>query len=679
MIGIDVGGTFTDIIAMSKKGEILTAKLLTNPENRELAVIEGTGLFASECEHVLNHASTAGLNAILTRSLPKIGFFTTMGHRDILDMARAWKPMEEQTNPLWRRGCGDAGSPFVDRYLRRGIQERITSKGDVLIKFDEEQAKAEIEVFKKCGVQGIAICLINAYVNGKHEQQLRDLIKKIMGETFPVSISSDVSPLAKEYERASTTVIDVYMKIVFGQYLNKVTEGVTTFGFSGKLNIADSAADLVPFEFAMKKPSRIMYSGPAAGIKASAYFGELIDETEIICCDIGGTTADIGLIKGGRPTVKATFDVEHDVIVNTLAIEIWSIGQGGGTLAHVNSLGELRVGPQSAGSNPGPACYGKGGREPTITDACLLSGILRPEAFLGGEMSLYPDLAEEAFGQLAIKSDLAAKVKQVYDLGLHNIAEGILGVTVEKGIDPREYTLFAYGSAGPMLIPQLMERLGVGVVVIPPYPGVYSALGLASTDLVFSDSKSAYIALDSSRETVDQINRVFATMEETLMRQVSPADRDRVQVIRSFDGWYEGQTWETPFIPAPVEEITEESIDSMLSNFHIGYQEMWGNMFPFLPVIATTYRTMIVIPTKKLQYPVLPSRTTGGLVARKSHLLYIAGAEQEIKEYERDTLLRGDEIDGPAIIRESKCTIMVGSGQWAHVGKYGEIHIERKK
>lgn len=678
MIGIDVGGTFTDIITMNKKGEILTAKLPTNPDNRELAVIEGASIFASESDPILNHASTAGLNAILTRNLPKIGFLTTIGHRDILDMARAWRPMEEQTNPLWRRGCGDASSPFVDRYLRRGIQERITSKGEILIPLDEKQARAEINVFKNCDVKGIAICLINAYINGNHEQKLRDLICEIMGETFPVSISCDVSPLAKEYERASTTVIDVYMKIVFGKYLNKVTEGVSKFGFSGNLNIADSAADLVPFEFAMKKPSRIMYSGPAAGIKASTHFGELIDESEIICCDIGGTTSDIGLIKSGKPTVKATFEVEHDVIVNTLAIQIWSIGQGGGTIAHVNSAGELLVGPQSAGSDPGPACYGKGGQQPTITDACLLSGILRTEAFLGGEMSLYPDLSRQTFDQLATNTELAEKVRQVYELGLHNIAEGILGVTVERGIDPRDYALFAYGSAGPMLVPQLMERLGVGKVIIPPFPGVYSALGLASTDMVYSESKSAYIELESHQKTAEKINHVFSTMEESLMQQINPKDREHVQVVRSFDGWYEGQTWETPFIPAPLETITEESIDTMLSNFHVGYQEMWGNMFPFLPVIATTYRTMLVLPTPKLEYPQLPRRKKGKMIGQQKKLQYISDSQLTINEYQRDTLLHGDEIEGPAIIREPKCTIMVCSGQSARVGKYGEIHIERR-
>ncbi len=281
MIAIDVGGTFTDIIAIDDRGNIKAAKVPTDMKATENSVIEGAKRVGVKESRILNHASTHGLNAILTRSFPKVAFLTTEGHRDILDFARAWKPMDALTDANWRRGCGDSGRPLVDRYLRRGIRERMTSKGEVLIPFDEQQARKEIEVLKKCDVKGVAICLLNAYVNGEHERRLRDLVKEIMGE-IPISISSEVSPLGKEYARASTTVIDVIMKLVYGDYVKRLRRGLQGVGFNGDLNLVDSAAMLIPTEVAMEKPSRIMYSGPAAGTVSCIHLGRLIGEDNII-------------------------------------------------------------------------------------------------------------------------------------------------------------------------------------------------------------------------------------------------------------------------------------------------------------------------------------------------------------------------------------------------------------
>ena len=238
MIAIDVGGTFTDTIAIDEKGNITAVKVPTDVNAMENSVIEGARRVGIKNHDMLNHASTCGLNAILTRNFPKVAFLTTEGHRDILDFARAWKPMESLTDADWRRGCGDSGRPFAERYLRRGIRERITSKGKVLIPFDEEQARKEIEVLKKCRVKGVAICLINAYINGEHERKLEALVREIMGDVA-VSISSEVSPLGKEYARASTTVMDVIMKMVYGAYINRLQKGLKGAGITGDLNLVD--------------------------------------------------------------------------------------------------------------------------------------------------------------------------------------------------------------------------------------------------------------------------------------------------------------------------------------------------------------------------------------------------------------------------------------------------------
>jgi N-methylhydantoinase A len=678
MIAIDVGGTFTDTIAVDEKGNIIAVKVPTDPKAMGNSVIEGAKRVGVKAHNILNHASTAGLNAILTRNYPKVAFLTTEGHRDILDFARAWKPMEALTDANWRRDCSDSARPFVDRYLRRGIRERITSQGEVLIPFDEQQARKEIEVLKRCDVKGIAICFLNAYVSGEHERKTRELVKEIMGDV-PVSISSEVSPLAKEYARSSTTVMDVIMKLVYGAYVNMLRQGLSEAGFTGDLNLVDSAAMLIPYDFAMEKPSRIMYSGPAAGTVSSAHLGSLLGESNIICCDIGGTSTDISLIRQGKPVVKTEYDIEHDVVVNTLANEIFSIGQGGGSIARVGSFGELLVGPEGAGADPGPACYGGGGTQPTLTDAFLLMGILDENKFLGGEKPLYPDLAKKAFEALPLKADFAAKVRQTYELGLTNVAEGIAGVTIERGIDIRDYTLFAYGSAGPMMLPQLMERLEVKSVIVPPYPGLFSALGLASGDLTYTDYRSAYITLKPDTDTAERIDAVYTQMEEMISAKL-PKDVNKkdVHFVRSFDGWYLGQTWETPFIPVPSGRITKESIEKLIEAFNEGYLEMWGNKFPHLPVVACSYRISCVLPMTKAEYKVLPKRKAGKPKGVPKHLSYMPEAEADVMEYDRKELYFGDAVTGPAIIREPMATTMVCAGQEARIGQYGEINIERR-
>jgi len=678
MIAIDVGGTFTDTIAVDEKGNTIAVKVPTDLKAMESSVIEGAKRAGIKGHNILNHASTSGLNAILTRNYPKIGFLTTEGHRDILDFARAWKPMEALTDADWRRDCGDSGRPFVERYLRRGIRERITSQGEVVIPFDEQQARNEIEVLKKCNVKGIAICLINAYVNGEHEGRLRVLAKEIIGN-IPISISSEVSPLGKEYARSSTTVMDVIMKIVYGDYVNRLKLGLSEAGFKGDLNLVDSAAMLIPYDIAMEKPSRIMYSGPAVGTVSSAYLGNLINEKNIICCDVGGTSTDISLIRQGKPIVKTEYEIEHDVIVNTLANEIFSIGQGGGSIARVGSYGELLVGPEGAGADPGPACYGIGGTRPTLTDAFLMMGILDANKFLNGEKILYPELAEKAFTDLPLEADLPTKIKQTYELGLTNITEGIAGVTIERGIDARDYTLFAYGSAGPMMLPQLMERLEIRSVIVPPYPGHFSALGLASSDLTYTDYRSAYIILQPDTKTANRIDEVYTNMEEKILAKLPESvNKDEVRFIRSFDGWYTGQTWETPFVPVPSEKLNSKSIEKLIEAFHESYLAMWGNKFPHLPIMACSYRTSCVLPMTKAEYKKIPERKSGKPKGTRKRLSYVIETEANTMEYERDDLYYGDTVSGPAIIREPMATTMVCAGQTATIGRYGEIHIERR-
>lgn len=675
MIGVDVGGTFTDIVSI-EDGRIETVKVATDPVETHKGVLEGAAEVAVADSAAFNHASTHGLNAIITRRLPKVAFLTSEGHRDILDMARAWRPPPANTDPSWRRSFGDVTAPIVPRYLRRGILERIAADGSVVIPLDEKQAREELRILAGCGVEGVAICLLNAYVDGANERRLRELVREEIGDVA-CSISSEVSPLAREYARASTTTVDVLMKIIYGPYARRLDAGLQGLGFEGDLNFADCAAMLAPVDVAMEQPSRIVFSGPAAGTVACAHFGAMIDQPNLLCADVGGTSCDISVVTAGEPFVSTTFELEHDLIVNTLSNEIVSVGAGGGSIVSITPTGEVKVGPESAGADPGPACYGRGGTEPTTTDTFLLIGILDGSKFAAGRSQLDPELSRRAFESLDTQASLAERVRFAYKMALNNVAEGIFDVVVKNGVDPREYSMVAYGAAGPMMLPALLELMQLRSIIVPPHPGLFSALGLVSADQVHADSRSAYTVL--AAEAADDIDAVYSGMEEAMRGELGD-DADRVEFVRSFDGQLLGQVWETPFIKAPGGKIDAARVEEMIANFHDGYEARSGNRFEGMPVQGVTFRLTAIVPTVKVDYPQPPRRLAGerprpiGSVT----LRYLQDEDVEAAEYERDQLMLGDVITGPAVIREPLSTTHVGTGQVATIGSVGEIVITRQ-
>jgi N-methylhydantoinase A len=670
MIGVDVGGTFTDIIAV-EDGVIRPFKVPTNVRETYRSVLASADLVDVSAAKVFNHASTHGLNAVLTRRLPKIAFLTTAGHRDMLDMAQSWRPPDALTNAHWRRSFGDSSAPIVPRYLRRGIVERIRADGEVYIPLDEVQARAELAVLARCDVAGVAICLLNSYVNDEHEKRLAELVVDVLGDV-PCSVSSRVSPLAREYTRASSTVIDVGMKIVYGPYTTMLRHGLDDVGFNGDLNFADCAAQLLPVEDAMKVPSRIVFSGPSAGAVSAAYFGELIGARELVCADVGGTSCDISIVRGGAPAVQTTFELEHDLVVNTLSTTVHAIGAGGGSIVSVTHAGGIQVGPGSAGADPGPACYGRGGTVPTTTDACLLVGILDPDRFAGGKLDV--EAALRAFEALPAPMSVEQRISFAYKIAINNIAEGVFNELVKAGVDPRDYDLVAYGAAGPMLLPAILDTVHVRSVIIPPHAGLFSALGLLSGDRVFTDNRTLYSVLDG--DVAPTLDRVFRELEQGLRERLGYGE-EGVTLIRTFDGRLLGQFWETPFVPVPARELGAAEVAQMVENFHQTYEARSGGRFDDLPVQGVTYRVSAVLPTPKVSYPRIGAREDGSELAPRSRtmLQYLSERPMEASVYERTDLRAGDEFDGPAIVREELGTTHVHDGQRARVGEYGEIVI----
>jgi N-methylhydantoinase A len=671
MLGVDVGGTFTDVVSV-REGVVEVTKVPSDPERPAAPVLDGARRLGVEHHPVFNHASTMGLNAVITRRLPKIGFLTTEGHRDMLDRGRVWRPPDAQTDPSWRRSFGDVGRPLVPRYLRRGVKERRLADGTVLIPLDEEHARRQLEVLARCDVRGVAICLVNSYVDAEHERRLRELTQDVLGDVA-VSISSETSPLAKEYARASTTVIDVFMRLIFGAYAHELAAGLREAGFEGELNFADCAATLLPWEEALEQPFRIVFAGPAAGTVSSIRFGAATGDENLLCCDVGGTSTDVSLVVAGKPFVDNTFELEHDLIINALATQISSVGAGGGSVVSISLSGDVQVGPGSAGSYPGPACYGRGGTRPTITDACLLIGILDPEHFAAGAMQLDAGRAHDAFASLDTPLSFDQRVAFAYRIVAANIAEEVTDVAVRNGVDPRDFTLVAYGAAGPMLLPAALELLHVKRLVIPPHPGLFSALGLLSTDLVYYDSRSAYVLL--SPDNAPQIQAVFDEMERGLRARAGAAGRNAA-VTRSFDGRLWGQSWETPFVQVPEGPIDGETIGGLVEAFHAEYGRRYGNTFPYIPVQGVSYRVELTVESPKVEYlPLSRNGTDPAQPERTIELRYLGPQPVAAGEYLRERLAAGQVVRGPAVIREPLATTVVLDGQTATVGDHGELEI----
>jgi N-methylhydantoinase A len=672
MIGVDVGGTFTDVVAV-RDGRIEVTKVPSDANQPAAAVIEGARRLGVDGSAMFNHASTMGLNAVITRRLPKVAFLTTEGFRDILDRGTIRRPLDGQTDPAWRRPFGDAARPLVPRYLRRGVVERMLADGSELRALDEEQARAQLAVLGRCEVQGVAICLLNAYVNPAHELRLRELTREELGADVAVSISSETSPLAKEYARASTTVIDVFMKLIFGRYSAQLDEQLRELGFDGELNFADCAATLLPWREALEKPFRIVFAGPAAGTISSTRLGAALGTGNLLCADVGGTSTDVSLVVDGAPFVNDTFEIEHDLVINALSTEVSSVGAGGGSIVSISPSGDIRVGPESAGSDPGPACYGRGGTAPTLTDACVLIGIIDPDGFAGGEMRLDAELARAAFAALDTPLSFEQRVAFAYRLAVANIAEEVTNVAVRHGVDPRDFALVAYGAAGPMLLPAALDLLQVARIVVPPHPGLFSAIGLLSTDLVYYDSRSSYVVL--SPDTAEQVEQGYQEMERALRERVGATNG--VAVRRSLDGRLLGQSWETPFVDVGSEPITPATMPALIERFHEAYERRYGNRFPYVPVQGVTYRVQLVVPADKIEHT--PRDGSGSApTARSVELRYLEDEPLRADEHEREHLPVGSVVEGPALIREALSTTFVMPGQAATVGRFGEIVIERR-
>lgn len=680
-VGVDIGGTFTDLVTIDvASGKADVIKTFTTPQDPSegfVNAIDRCPVPPTEIDTFITHGSTTAINTILTRSGAKVGFLTTRGHRDTLDIGRAFREEGHLYDASWQRP--HVARPIVPRYLRRTVRERLMYDGSVLWPLDEDELRSVVEQFKADGVEIIAVCFINSYVNPVHEQRAREVIREVWPE-IRVELSSEIAPVPREYDRAITLALNSYVAPVVGKYLGRIGDEMKHRGYNRNIYVMQSPGGTVESETIKAVPVSTTMSGPVAGVLGAQYLGQVLGVDNILTFDMGGTSTDVAAITDNELTFSKRHQIEWDIYSVLPMVEINSVGQGGGSVAWIDQAGALRCGPQSAGSFPGPACYGRGGDQATVTDSNVLRGVVQTDAFVGGEISLDIDLAGAAIGRLAeqLDSTEVEVAKGIHDIANANMIEAIRGVTIYKGIDPREYTLLSFGSAGAQHISAVAAELGVRDIMIPILPGAFSAFGLICSDVKVDLTTSVVKTLDTLSD--DDLNSAFAELEARALETLEAQGIDASTAIleRYIEGHYAGQTWET-VARAPLGKFDEARRAKLAETFHRTHERLWAFRADDLPITLLNIRVALASPTAK---PKLGSLAKGtgkpsddALMYRRS--VHWAGDDgpREVPFYDRTKLLAGDVVEGPAAVVEKTTTTILHAGDTCTPDEHSNLRI----
>jgi N-methylhydantoinase A len=671
-VGVDIGGTFTDLILVDDvSGELTVGKVLTTPADPSAAVADvlrdtlaATGAPADQVRHVI-HGTTLVTNAVIERKGARTALLTTRGFRDAYEIAR------EHRYDLYDLFL-EMPTPLVPRHLRLEIDERVYADGSVAREPDQPAVASLVAELRDKGIEAIAICFVHSYANPAHEQ----LVGAIVGEIAPgvrVSLSSEVVPEIREYERTSTTVVNVYVQALVENYLAELVRRLAAVEIAGELFMMLSSGGISTVETASRFPLRLLESGPAGGALASAYYGQLAGVGNLLAFDMGGTTAKLCVIENGQPLTSTEFEVDRKyrfkkgsgLPVKVPVVDLIEIGAGGGSIAQVDSLGLLKVGPDSAGADPGPACYGRGGKEPTITDADLLLGYLDPDFFLGGRMTLDRAAAEDAIRTKIAEPLEMSPTRAAW--GIHQLVnEGMAGAArvhaIERGKDPRALPLFAFGGAGPGHGFGVARILHSPRLIVPFGAGVTSTVGFLTAPLAFDFVRSFVHQLDTV--DWDHINALLADMaaqgDAILARSGVAADERRV--TRQADLRYAGQGHEIR-IDLPDGTLGPDSLTAIAANFEQVYRSLFGRTGPDVPLEGVSWRLLSSGPR-----PDVKLRASAGVTEsdalKGQRLVYFPEWQEHrpVPVYDRYRLVAGRVFDGPAIVEERESTSIIGPG-----------------
>ena len=687
--GIDIGGTFTDILLVDEvSGRLAVGKVLTTPDNPAAGVrtaletaLDANGIAAAELGAVV-HGTTLVTNALVERKGMPTALLITEGFRDTLLIGRAHRYDMYDVRL-------EKPEPLVPRRLSFGVPERVLADGTVYRPLDEAAVARLGDELRARGVRAVAVCLLHAYRHTEHERRVREILLARWPE-LRVSLSHEVVGELREYERASTTVANAYVQDIMDAYLSRLEGDLAELGHRGQLLIMLSSGAVATVETARRFPVRLIESGPAAGALAAAYLGRLMDRPNLLSFDMGGTTAKACLVENGRPTIASDFEVARlqrfmkgsGLPIKASSVELIEIGAGGGSIARVDRFGLLKVGPDSAGAEPGPACYGQGGTEPTVTDADLLLGYLDPDFFLGGRMRLDLEAARRAVeeklaGPLGLSVERAAwTVHQVVN---ENMANAARVHAVERGRDARGFPLFAFGGAGPVHAYRVAEKLGVKEMIAPFGAGVGSTIGMLAAPLAFDFVRTAAARVDALDWAL--IGRLLGEMEREghdILTRAGLAS-EQIGVDRAADMRLIGQAHEiTVELPGPAPGAGDE--ERIAQAFEQTYASLYGRTPPGVPIEVVSWRVRVSGPAPELRLggagptPAAPLPAGGpeavGLKAERPAYFPELGGFHLTPVYDRYALTPGAEIAGPAIVEERESTVVIGPGSSARVDDY---------
>lgn len=679
LAGVDVGGTFTDVVIVdTDTGTIHVYKVPSTPGDPSEGVIDGLARASERATDLdlLAHGTTVATNALLQHDGALAGMITTKGFRDVLHIARHQRPQHYSI----RQEMPWQDHALVLRRHRKVVSERIGPSGEIVEPLDETQVRRVAVELRNSDVESVVIGFVNSYRNPEHELRAREIVEEIHPSAF-VTTSADVFPQFREYERFTTAAINGFIGPKMRNYINSLTKRLADAGIVSELRLMRSNGGVVTSEVASRLPSTLLLSGPAAGVLAGERLGNLQNRDRIITFDMGGTSADIGIVTPRgiiEATARDTWIGGFPILIPML--DVHAVGAGGGSIAYVDSGGAFRVGPRSAGAKPGPACYGQGGKKPTVTDANLVLGRLRAEHFLGGAMSIDQELAEEALAALGDVLDLSAveAAAGVITIVNHNMANAIRSRTIQKGHDPRRSTLVAFGGAGPLHGAEMAKSLGIPEVLIPVHPGITSAVGLLCTDLKYDLIKNEFM-LDSEAD----LETLIADLRDLGEEGVAQLRRDGIpetsmRVAHFADCRYVGQGYELR-VPLPEGVLDQQKLENFWDEFHRLHQEEYGHSFPGNPIELVNVRVVATGDMPKIPHFQAPSSGSVEEALLDDAPVFFPGesgmVQQRTRLYDRTRLPAGSGVDGPAIVLELDSTVVIPPGSSAEVLHSGEILI----
>ncbi len=679
IVGCDTGGTFTDFFAVSETGEARVTKVPSTPPTFDIGVVEGLkalGIAPADVD-TLFHGTTVTTNAVITKRGAPSALVTTEGFRDVLEIRRANR--EELYDILW-----DPPAPLIPRRHRLEVVERVNYRGDVITPLDEQSVRDAARKIRARDLRSVAVCLINAHMNPAHERRIRDILEEEL-PGIAVSISTDILPEPPEFERTATTVANAYAAPILRVYMDRLEERLLADGYRPDVVLVmHNGGGTMTTDYAKGVAVKTLNSGPAAGVIAAAAVAASAGRKDVVGFDMGGTSADIGLVRNGQPQLTTHFDLEWGMPIRFPSIDVISIGAGGGSIAWLDQAGYPRSGPQSAGAVPGPACYGKGGSEPTNTDAQLVLGRVSNDLFLDGRMALDRGRAADAIqeriaGPLGLSLEDAAE--GILKISNANMVKAIRMVTVESGFDPREFSLIAFGGAGALHAVDLARELQMPEVIVPPFPGVTSAMGLLFVDPL-DDFSQSYVRRQAEIDLAD-VARVLGEMEErvvgNLLRQgVAAAD---VSVELGVDFRYVGQLHS---VTVPLAAVTPAALVAAIVAFHEEHLRQYRYSHPDAPVETSTLR---VTARGHREKPTLGGMTyaenTRAPLAERQRLVHFEGyGWVETRVLDRNALKAGDTLPGPCIVERLDTTVVLPPDTASRVDEVGNIIVtllERKE